>query len=88
VRAELPDISQQMVAAHGTTAVGLVHKVNKIKQQLQIEASVCLIDAIRQANVLMGSEVPAGATLPAQVDLLLRRLGIDVASLKAHADAA
>ena len=76
-----------LLPAPAAVQYGLLQKINRIKQALQLEASVGTRDAIKQANELMGNNEVTGATLPAQVDALLNQLGVDDASLQVLPDA-
>ena len=61
--------------------MGLVQKVQKVKEILQLDASLGLRDAITEANELMGLTPTAGTALPVQVlvqvNFLMQELGLN-----------
>lgn len=63
--------------------LGLIQKVSKIKEKLEIDASCGIRDTIDEANeLLLTSDDVNGMKLPAQADKILVLLGIDPATLE------
>ena len=58
------------------SGMGLVQKVQRVKEVLQLDASLGLRDAIAEANELMGLTPTAGTALPVQVNCLMQELGV------------
>ena len=69
-----PAPSPALLPASG---LGLLQKVSKVKEVLQIDPSLGLRDTIAEANGLMGIAAPAGTALPVQISSLLKALGLD-----------